>query len=609
MLCHGRGLLDVRGLLPLLLITAASTPAAAGPPTRAASAEAARALRARATVALAHGDLEAADTVLADLLRLAPHDAVAHRDAGRVAFAVGQLDRAAGLLARADRLAEGRPDAELQYLLGEARYALGRPGAREAHDRALTALGKRRDRQAAVWRARIHARRRDIIRADALYRSLACAAAPACVEIAFAHAEAFTLVNDWPGAERVLRAFLRGQRTHVRAREMLAWVLEAQGKLEAERAVRAALADDAPSRATFFDYGRVLERLGSFRAALRAYRRARAFTPRRRDRVLDGALARVRGRIAPELTSSAVIVSEPAASAVRTTVGIAVPLARHQVMLLAQAVTVASDTAWTLAPTVVLRGRQGAAMTLGGQLVTPGTRRGVTAGGAVAARTPLGRRLRLGVRAELGTQWTEAAIAVREDGQETGVVAQLDVAPVARVAGRVRGQLRRLQLAPGDAASHADRPAARQAAFDVGADFVAWSNHENALPGAILDDRLDDDAFFADALVVGVHHREATTAAEEGFTRRIALGGRVRHSEGSLLLRKVLGDGRLGLEARGAVGRDFARDVTVLRAGGSVHVSVGARSRLTLFYDYGTETGAAVFGRQHLAGLSCHVDL
>ena len=95
-------------------------------------------------------------------------------------------------------------------------------------------------------------------------------------EVSLNQADAHLINEDWMGGARVLKRYLALEPKSVRGREMLGWALEAGGDLEGELEVRRSLSDDLPSTAHDRDYGRALERAGSFPAARDRYKRALA---------------------------------------------------------------------------------------------------------------------------------------------------------------------------------------------------------------------------------------------------------------------------------------------------------------------------------------------
>jgi tetratricopeptide (TPR) repeat protein len=234
-------------------------------------------LRADAAAKLARGQWVEARASFDKLLALNPNDAEAKRDAGRAAMAAGELEYAARVLEEAHHGGGHHHDPELHYLRGEALYALGRTDeARAEHRIAELEIGLApRDRMSTLWLARVHARRGETGKADRLYEGLwPPEGQPPDVEVAINHADAHLLVKDWSGAERILRRSLSRSPNDLRERHMLAWTLEAQGKLADELTVRGRLAADDPSAAAQIDYGRALERDGDYRAALGAYETA-----------------------------------------------------------------------------------------------------------------------------------------------------------------------------------------------------------------------------------------------------------------------------------------------------------------------------------------------
>jgi tetratricopeptide (TPR) repeat protein len=154
-----------------------------------------------ARLALDAGQFERARKLYQILLLTDPDDAWAQRESGRAAHAAGQFEIAVDELRRAHELAGDHSDPELHYLLGEALYALSRDDeARVAHARAEQDIGPSPvERLPSLWLARIHARRGELERAEAIYGRLARGAVDD-VEVMLMWTEARIFSGDWTGA-------------------------------------------------------------------------------------------------------------------------------------------------------------------------------------------------------------------------------------------------------------------------------------------------------------------------------------------------------------------------------------------------------------------------
>ena len=223
---------------------------------------------------MARGNFEQALEMYRLAIKKNPIDRHALREGGRAAHVLQKFAEAADFLARAGELGS-EPDPELHYLLGEALWVLKNDtAARAAHQRVLAEVGQHpTERIQKLWVARIHGRFGDRAAADAIYEALA-AADPRDAEAALAQAEMHAVAAEWTEAERVVRRLLAVIPDHGRAREVLAWVLEARGQLGSEVELRHALAGDGARAEVVRDYGRALERAGDWAGALADYRRA-----------------------------------------------------------------------------------------------------------------------------------------------------------------------------------------------------------------------------------------------------------------------------------------------------------------------------------------------
>lgn len=576
-----------------------------------------------ASDALSRGDLEYARHLYQLLLKIDEGDAHAHREIGRTSHALGAFEMAVEHLRRADQLARGARDPELHYLLGEALYALGRTTeAREAHAAAIADIGTQPvGRMESLWLARIHARRGEVDRADELYLSLRPYSGAPDAELELSRAEAHIFASDWAGAEDILRAFLDRVEGHRRATDMLAWVLEAQGKVTEESAVRARTARETGGFRTMFDHARALERSHDLRGALHAYREARAIDP---DGTagLDDSIDRVRYRLTTELAAGAVLRSDPTGAASEWRAGAAVTLGSRHALIVRGSyeratgqvpVTEADLTSGGLA-LLVGRGYDVTAAietdltyhTISRSQLTQVERAsGFDLGSGAEVRSAPGRAIQLHARAELNMPWREAANTIREGGRVDGLTGHLYALPLGdRFIIDTGGQVRRLTVRSLD---DEDEPSASQSLLFAGADVVLWHDPTSTARGEILDENLLWPTYLAESLVLSYRHYEVFS--EGDLDDRIGMVERARIDEVSATGRYALPGGALALEARGGIGYDSGRELRMWRGGGALLLTPWMFARLSLSYDVATESTTGLTGRRHAGWATIHVDL
>ncbi len=211
------------------------------PPTSAEQQEEIKGLRSEADATLASGDFDRARREFERILKIAPADASAQRDAARAAQAAGEFEYAAEALERAHHFEGHKRDPELHYLRGEALFTLKRTDeARREHRIAELEIGDfPTDRMEKLWLARIYARRGFYVMADRIYDRMWPDAPAFDAEVGLNQADAHVMNEDWDGTIRVLgHRYLSRDPRNIRGREMLAWALEVTGALDAELAVR-----------------------------------------------------------------------------------------------------------------------------------------------------------------------------------------------------------------------------------------------------------------------------------------------------------------------------------------------------------------------------------
>jgi hypothetical protein len=143
----------------------------------------------------------------------------------------------------------------------------------------------------------------------------------------------------------------------------------------------------------------------------------------------------------------------------------------------------------------------------------------------------------------------------------------------------------------------------------TGFDVVLWSSFQHALEGQILDDNLLQPTYLADGVVVGYRHFELWSNAQPEFESRMSLVERSSIDQGSLTARKVSAQNRLGVELRGALGWDRARQVALSHVGISLLAAPTRSSRISLGLELGAESPNGFRGQARTGSLSYHADL
>lgn len=532
-----------------------------------------------------------------------PTDRHALREAGRAAQALQKFERAAELLSRASDLAV-RPDPELHYLLGEARWALGQNQlATQAHLLALREIGNPKVRIEKLWVARIYGRLGERAKADAIYDALGTDA-----EAVLAQAEMHATAKEWPAAERAVRRLLAVEPKHTRANGMLAWILEAEGNVGDEVKVRASLATDDADTDALRDYGRALERAGDWAGALHAYRKA-ATRGAGHDLELTKALDRVDRRMSVELAAGAIGRSDPSATGYAGFAGFAVPVGRasqwsvgamHEYVLSNGKDGYASE----LRGTFMYRARD-ASLYAGAKL---GLADGVFAPGGLAGASTglLAGHVTLTIDGEAHTVWRETPRAVFEGGRVDGATSHMFVSLANQKVIVDSGvQMRRLTLSP----EMTGTPDAQQLLAWTGADVIAWTNYAHEARGEILDDDLLHPTYAADSAVISYRHYELAGRTDPMFQSRLSLSDRASMDELSATFRKVLLNGVVAVDARAGFGRDWVRELYMGRGGVAIWVSPTSRSRLSFSFELARESVHAFTGERRTGWMNYHVDL
>ena len=582
-------------------------------------------LRSEADATLSKGDFDRARREFEEILKIAPNDASAQRDAARAAQAAGEFEYSAEALERAHHFEGHKRDPELHYLRGEALFTLGRKEeAQREHRIAELEIGDfPTDRMEKLWLARIYARRGFYVLADKIYDRMWPEAPAFDAEVGLNQADAHVMNEDWDGAIRVLGRYLSLDPSNIRAREMLAWSLEVTGDLDGELAVRQGLAVDAPTGPNLNDYGRALERAADYPDARDEYSGALHAGAKDPQGTIARSALRMRLRMTPELSGAFSARSDSQANALRLQAGLAVPFGqRHAVSMIAWrdesrgGFPSASGSVTGLGAALQLTSRRGTLLVLGGDIrygsadvsgniaaggtVPPSDRQIWRAGGQAEVDAPLGQNVQISAHGDYDEQWAESPVTIQEGGTTDGVTAHVFVFPQSRRLLLDAGtQLRRLTLAPriGNAEPHAD-----QALFFAGGDLVLWNNPVQVMRGEFVDERMIRRTYLNDAGVISYRHYQLFTDSEPAFQSRIALAPRASIDNLSMAIRKVLAGGRVGIDLRGGGGYDNERNRTLSQAGLSLLIAPTWSSRIALSYDLSRETATGLSGTLHRGG-------
>jgi tetratricopeptide (TPR) repeat protein len=595
-------------------------------------------LRREASETLLRGEFDRARKQFEEVLRLLPGDASAQRDAARAAQAAGQFEYAAEALERAHHFGDHKRDPEVHYLRGEALFTLDRTEeARREHRIAELEIGPDPDtRLERLWLARIYARRAWLVQADKLYEMMWPPAPQKDAEVALSEADGHLMNEEWEGGERVLRRYLDRDPKSVRGREMLAWSLEAQGKLDGELIVRQSLAQDEPSAANRRDYGRALERAADYQAARDQYGAALAASSGAPADGLVDSYRRMQYRTTPELSAGGMIRSDPQAWAWHAQAGAALPFGtRHQLSTLFWH-DEATDWRANLPNTNGGSTLRGSGNVTGvGLALVAGLRTGASLFASTDARfssdsasddhgvvyrssqhfqmgasmevdVPIYGILDLNLHGDFNEQWADAPVTIHEGGTMTGVTGHVFLFPKSRIVLVDTGaQVRRVSidpLVPGLAS-----PTAQQTLLFAGIDFNLWAAPAHIVRGEVLDDRMLRRTYLNDAGVLAYRHYELYTDLPPDF--RIGLAPRASADNLTLAIRKALPGGRAGFDIHGGGGYDNQRRRALTQAGGSLVLAFNWWSRLVASYDMARETATGLPGTLQVGWLTYHADI
>jgi Flp pilus assembly protein TadD len=525
------------------------------------------------------------------------------------------------------------PDPEQHYRNGEAFFAAGsETEARREHEIAEAEIGAApSERMPKLWLARIYARRGELARADTIYESLWSAAPRVDAEAAINHVEAHILNKDWRGAQRLLERLLERDPKNVRARAVLAWVLEVTGDLDRELPMRAGLASDEPTSANWRDQGRAQERAGDLRAAYQSYETARTKASGQADEALTVSLSRLRYRITPEVAGDVLGRSDPQASSLRVQTGLALPIgAGHNLRVLAWHETSSGQVLRDgrllpgggslsgLAVGLLLSSRHGDSLLIGGDVryaaasddsgrQTKSARAGTTS----EVVLPFLGHAEAHLRGAINEPWNDAAVTISEGGRLHEGSGQLFLFPTnRRLLANLGVQRRWLRLEPATTTNPViGDPTSTQQLFYAGIDLVLWSRPERLLRGESLDENLVRRSVLSDAAILSYRHQQLFGTSSEAFNARLVLAPRGASHVGSGTLRLVSPAGWAGIDLRGAVGYDTERSVTLYTGGASVVVAPSWSNRFVLSYDVTKETTTGLQGTRHAGWLSFHADL
>jgi len=592
-------------------------------------------LRKNANDDLLNGQFDKARRELEQVLEQMPRDAPAQRDAARAASAAGQFDYAVAALERAHHFEHHTRDPEVHYLRGEALYVLGRDDeAKREHHICELEIGKTPTvKIEKLWLARIYARRGYVVLADRLYESMQPAPPAFDAEVSLNQADAHLINEDWTGGAVVLRRFLKLEPKSVRGREMLAWALEAGGDLGGELEVRRSLSDDAPSPAHDRDYGRALERAGSFRVARDRYWRALSQSASQEETLMTS-YQRMRFRTTPELAAGGSLRSDPQAWSWRAQAGASLPFGlRHSVgatawhdqsddwkanQVVGGDVLKKSGTVTGLGAHLLLVRQSGGSLLVGADARygtasgsdSSGVQRlegqgGFAFGGQAEGAADFSQHANVNIATYLNEQWNEAPITVHEGGTTTGATGHLYLYPKSRIVNLDTGaQVRRLSI---NAQGTPDRPTASQLLTWAGIDFNLWASHNRVVRAEALDERMVRRTYLTDAGVLAYRHYELWTDSSPDF--RISLAPRASINNGTLIIRKALAGGRVGFDLHGGGGYDTVQRHVLAQAGAVFVLALSWRARLQASYDLAHETATGLPGTLQIGWLTLHADI
>ena len=154
-----------------------------------------------------------------------------------------------------------------------------------------------------------------------------------------------------------------------------------------------------------------------------------------------------------------------------------------------------------------------------------------------------------------------------------------------------------------------NRAPAWQSLWLLGADAVLWRGPNTAMSGEMLDESLIAPTAVSSAMTVAYRHYDVTSRATPGFAAVIGLVPRASVDEASITTTLAAPGGRLGVELRAGLARDFGRQDRIWRAGGSLIWAPTPATRFSLGYEGATEVASGLVGQSHTGRVSFHADL
>jgi hypothetical protein len=230
---------------------------------------------------------------------------------------------------------------------------------------------------------------------------------------------------------------------------------------------------------------------------------------------------------------------------------------------------------------------------------------GFAFGGQAEGAADFSQHANVNLQAYLNEQWNEAPITVHEGGTTTGATGHLYLYPKSRIVLLDTGaQVRRLGI---NRQGTPDRPTASQLLAWAGIDFNLWTAHSRVVRAEALDERMVRRTYLTDAGVLAYRHYELWTDSSPDF--RISLAPRASINNGTLIIRKALAGGRVGIDLHGGGGYDSIQHHVLAQAGGVFILALSWRTRLQASYDLAHETATGLPGTLQIGWLTLHADI
>lgn len=560
-----------------------------------------------AQTAMAEGNMIEARRLFGRLVELNPNDARALREFGRTSAAVGKLRSAVDALGKCNELREGAPDPELHFIRGESLMALNE------ESEGLAELTKAEEElqlapmtdQTRLWQARIHALRKEIDQAEAIYVALRGTDpySQSFKEVSLLLAEAYVMASKLDEAKDLLVAYSE-LHDSPRARELLAWVLELRGDTGAETRVRARLSDrwDGAQAPAMVGYARSLERSENYQEALSSYKSAndRGNVQVRKD------IARIENRISPEVMALGEVRNDPTGTTSSIAAGGVMYVAERVRLSAVGAHDFVSKTDETLERgTLSAMFGFGHFNEVGVSAVGWRNPEGEShAGAAAVLHSNPARTFRTYVMAAYNEPWTESTATLRHGASASTLELQLYANVFTpRLVATSSLRARDLNLPQ---MSFQQQRSATEVFGSLGLDWIAMIG-ANRLRGHSMDNSLLRAASHNQVLVVSYRHNEVTTDGTLGT--RIGLVQRSTVDEVSATARTIVDPyGVLGLGATGGLGYDSQRKARLWRAGGEVLVSISDAAHFSLSSELARESTTLFTGRRFVTQIGLHAD-